>query len=44
MTYQPIKYINSDDGLCAEGAVYRQDGGLVLSSTDVPLDERAAEA
>ena len=34
-----------NDGLCAEGAVYRQDVGLVLrSSTDVALTEWASEA
>ena len=33
------------NGLCAGGAVYRQEVGLVLqSSTDVALTERASEA
>ena len=37
---QPISASTLNDGLCAEGAVYRQDGGLVLrNSTDVSLTE-----
>ena len=45
MTHQPIKRIPLNDGLCAKGAVYRQDDGLVLrSSTDVALAEWTPEA
>ena len=45
MTHQSIKRIAPNDGLCAEGAVYRQDDGLVLqSSTDAALTEWAPEA
>ena len=45
MTDQPIKRIPQNDGLCAEGAVYRQDDGLVLrSSADAALTEWAPEA
>ena len=45
MKHQPIKRITQNEGLCAEGAVYRQGVGLVLrSSTDVTLAEWASEA
>ena len=30
MKHQPIGVLTQDCGLCAEGAVYRQDGGWVL--------------